>query len=232
MDSHFDGIALHDTHEDAYRNIVSLRESQDLFDDLSDSSQGWQAASELEMQSKPATYTSHQPIIHRPFEEADFNAAIHYPFSHWSMSRYSAGDFGVWYGADELTTTIYETVNHWRAGLLRDAGWQDMEGLIIERKVYLVRIDAALLDFRQRLETYPALIDPNSYHLTHQVGARIHHDGHPGLLSRSARCAGNIAAIFNQQVLSQPRDYCFLTYRIRDKKVRVERQPDELLLQI
>jgi len=235
MDGVFDGLTLDDFNDDIYRNIASLRGSQDLYDDLSDSPESWQAATDLEMTSKPYTYDSAHPIIDRPFEEAAFNEAISYPFENWSKTRYSDGSFGVWYGADSLKTSIYETVYHWRSVLLEDAGWGDLNGVVGERKVYIVRCNAALLDFVPKLKKHPALIDPapGGNFLTHQVGARIHHDGHPGLISRSARYEdGLIYAIFKSQVLSDPRQFCYLTYRVQDGSVAIERQPGEQLMRI
>jgi len=226
----FEGITITDFHDDAYRNIVSLRTSADLFDDLSDSPAAWQSAMTLEAASKP--HNAHPPVIHRPFEEAACNEAIDYPFTHWLTSRYSDGSFGVWYGTDTLETSIHETVYHWRQGLLQDAGWEDYEGVAIERKVYRVRCDAALLNFRPRLDAFPALLDPDDYSFTHRVGARLHHDGHPGLVSHSARCAGDVYAIFNARVLSKPRQYCYLTYRMSAGVVSIERQPGDVLLDI
>ncbi len=223
MESLFDGITITDFHDDAHRNIVSLRESEDLFDDLTDSPEGWQSAINLEANTKPHTNVSHQPIIDRPFEEAAYNEAIDYPFENWSNTRYSDGSFGVWHGADSLETGIHETVYHWRYGFLQDAGWENHEGVVIERKVYRVRCDAALLNFIPKLEAFPSLVDPKGYSFSHQVGRRIHHDGHPGLISRSARCEGDVYAIFNSQVLSNPRQICFLTYRIESGAVVIER---------
>jgi hypothetical protein len=232
MDAFFHGLTVVDLHDDAHRNIVSLRESQDLYDDLTDSPEAWKAAIDLEMSVKPHTHVSGQPVIDRPFEEAAYNEAIDYPFNHWYRTRYSDGSFGVWYGADSLETSIHETVYHWRANLLEDVGWQMLDGVAIERKVYLVRCDAALFDFRPRLDAFPALVDPVSYHFTHQLGARIHHDGHPGLISRSARCRGDVYAVFNPRVLSNPRPQCYLTYRIEADSVVIERRPGEVLLYI
>ena len=232
MESLFNGLTITEIHKESHRNIVSLRVSQDLYDDLSASPEDWQVAIDLEIATKPHTNRSTQPIIDRPFEEAAYNEAIRYPFSHWSQSRYSDGSFGVWYGADTLETSIYETVHHWRRGLLDDAGWGDIEGVIIQRKVYLVHCDAGLLDFHPKLEDFPALVDPDSYHLTHQVGARIHHEGHPGLATRSARCAGNVNAIFNPRVLTSPRDMCYLTYEIQAGVVNIARQSGEVMLRI
>lgn len=232
MDELFKGLTIEDYHGDIYRNIVSLRVSEDLFDDLSDNPDAWQAAIDLELASKPHTHSSSQPIIARPFEEADYNQAIHYPFQQWASSRYSNGAFGVWYGADTLKTSVYETAYHWYRQLLQDSGWHEMDGIEIERKVYLVRCEAALLDFRKKVDDHPALIDPDSYHLTHQVGARIHHDGHPGLASRSARCEGDIFAVFNQRVLFDPRHHCYLTYSVGNGEIIIKRNPDETLLSI
>lgn len=232
MEDFFNGLTVISVHDDLHRNIVSLRTSVDIFDDLTDSPQGWQAAIDLEQATKPRFYTSTQPIIDRPFEEAAYHNAIGYPFRHWANSRYSDGSYGVWYGADTLETTVHETVYHWRRGLLEDAGWENREDVVSERKVYRVRCDAALFDFLPRLKDYPTLTnpDPNGYHFTQQLGARIHHDGHPGLRSRSARCNGDVYAIFNPRVLSHPRQVCYLSYRLSGGQVAVERQPGEILL--
>ncbi len=232
MESLFNGLTITEINKESHRNIVSLRVSQDLYDDLSASPVDWKVAIDLEIATKPQTNHSTQPIIDRPFEEAAYNEAIRYPFNHWSQSRYSDGTFGVWYGADTLETSIYETVHHWRRGLLDDADWGDIEGVIIERKVYLVHCDAGLLDFLPKLEDFPALVDPDSYHQTHQVGARIHHEGHPGLATRSARCKGNVYAIFNPRVLTSPRDMCYLTYEIQAGVVSIVRQSGEVMSRI
>ena len=61
---------------------------------------------------------------------------------------------------------------------------------------------------------------------THAVGARIHREGHPGLLIQSARRAGGEnAAVFNPGVLSNPRLECQLTYRLDGERISVEMQP-------
>lgn len=225
----FASLKLADTHGDLYRNIVSLRVSEDLFDDLSDRPEDWQSAISLELQTKPATYISHTPIIHRPFEEAAWDEAIGFPFRRWTSSRFSDGSFGVWYGADSLETTVYETVHHWRYGLLADAGFLD-SGIRIERRVHLVRCDAALVDLRNAVSNYPMLVDPTDYTFTHQTGGRLHREGHPGLVTISARCEGDVYAILNPAVLSNPRPHCYLTYITTENGVDVERAPGEFLL--
>mgnify|MGYP002682808346 CR=1 FL=1 len=64
--------------------------------------------------------------------------------------------------------------------------------------------------------------------MTHRqsVGARIHREGHPGLLTQSVRRpAGENVAIFNPDVLSNPRHNCQLTYRLEGGLIVVEKQP-------
>ena len=231
MDAIFAGLKIADTHSDLYRNIVSLRSQEDLYDDLSDDPNDWQRAIELELKTQPATYISHTPIIHRPFEEAAWDEAIGFPFREWSRSRYSDGSFGVWYGSDTIDTTIHETVHHWRNTLLADAGFS-AAGIKIERRVHLVRCDAVLMDLRSLATLHPMLINTNDYTVTHQVGGRLHREGHPGLVTASARCPGDVYAVLNPAVLSNPRSNCYLTYTTTEHGVDVERVPGELLLTV
>jgi hypothetical protein len=232
MNHVFEHTGLADTHTDLMRNIVSMRVSQDLFDDLSDNPADRDAAIALELATKPRLFSSPQPVIQRPFEEAAWNEAIRYPFTHWMRSRFSDGSFGVWYGADSVETSIHETVHHWRKGLLADAGF-DRPGIRVERKLYRVRCDAALVDLRSAIAHEAALLDPVDYTLTHQIGTKLHREGHPGLISRSARCDGEIYAILNPRVLSSPRQACLLTYiSTENGSVRIEREPGATWMEI
>ncbi|MCP1674524.1 hypothetical protein J2T57_001626 [Natronocella acetinitrilica] len=210
--------------EEMVRNIVSLRESQDVFDDLSDDPVEQRIAIDHEMAIKPEEYRSNQPIIDRPFEESAWFNAVAFPFENWAHSRFSAGGFGVWYGAPKIETTVYETVHHWRNRLLTDAEGFLRPGIIANRRVYHVHCEAALVDLRPFVEQNPALVDKADYTFTQALGARLQREGHPGLLSRSARCAGDICAIFNQQVLSDPMTACYLTYTTTERGVVVERE--------
>jgi hypothetical protein len=200
VDSYFTGLALADINGPLIRNIVSLRCSEELFDDLSDDPEDWAIAQQAELNAKPPTYTSPVPIIRRPFEESAWMEAIEFPFRQFTASRYSDGSYGVWYGADTAETSVYETVYHWRYGLLADAGFDGLvrtgkhESITSERKIYRVHCHAALLDLRPRVDRYPELIDPENYGFTQNIGARIHAEGHPGLTTRSARCTGYLCS--------------------------------------
>lgn len=224
MDQLFGRLTLTDVHRDLARNIVSIQVSQDLFDDLSDSASDWQLAQQVEDAVKPPFYRSHTPVIHRPFEDAEWFSAIDYPFRNWQASRFSDGGFGVWYGSENVETTAFETAYHWYHGLLEDAGFHTEENVVAERKVYWVKCDAALLDFRPLIGDTPALVHPSDYSMTRMVGARLHREGHPGLLTRSARCPGDNYAVLNPAVLSNPRPLCHLAYRLDGPNILVERE--------
>ena len=229
----FEKLMVHDVHQDLFRNIVSIRISQNLFDDLSDDPDELAAAQQVESDVKPSNYQSRTPIIDRPFEDAIWFNAIKWPFENKSHeSRFSNGAFGVWYGCGSLETTVYETVYHWVNGLLRNAGF-DTESVVGERKAYTVACEAALLDFRPILDQYPDLSRKSDYSYPQMIGARLHREGHPGLITKSVRRpAGDNFVIFNPNVLSNPQSICQLTYRFRGERVLVEREPGTTWMEI
>lgn len=207
-----------DSRGDWYRNVVSLRRSQDLFDDLADDDRARSLLAAAEMAGKPPQYRD-VPAVNRPFDEAKLTdevlAAIGYPFRHVTESRYSDGRWGVWYGASDVETTVRETVYHWRK-FLEDA--QDLQlpaEVVQERRVYRVRCTAALLDLRPLVPRRPELIHPADYGFCRELGARLHAERHPGLVTVSARGRGDVAAVFTPAVLERPRDHCYLSYRYR-----------------
>jgi hypothetical protein len=216
MERILEGICTSLVDRDLARNIMSLRSSQDLFDDLADDDAESQVAHRLRDTVRPSGYR-HPAVIARPFDLAAYANAIQYPFKVWSQSRFSNGSFGVWYGADTLETSVHETVYHWVKWLNELSYSEEFakpgDPVTGERRVYSVRCDALLLDFRHKVSGFPQLVDPRSYVFTQPLGLRLQQEGHPGLLVRSARCDGDIAAVFRESVLSNPRDRCFLTYQ-------------------
>lgn len=225
MHSPFAHVQLADIHQDVARNIVSLGESQDLFDDLTDDPADWLLAQKVEDEVKPPPYSSGRPIIDRPFEDAQWFNAIAWPFKHWQASRFSDGSFGVWYGSESVETTVYESAYHWYRGLLSDAGFEHM-AVIAERKVYWVACHAALLDFREVANEQPDLLHTSDYSFCHSVGSRIHREGHPGLLTKSVRRpAGENMVIFNPAVLSNALHNCQLIYQLEGGQIAAEKQP-------
>lgn len=220
-----DGLTLIEMSKRLYRNIVSLQVSEDLFDDLSDDPEAQQVASNCELAVKQGIFTSSCPVIDRPFEDALFRQVIAYPFANPGESRFSTGQWGVWYGCDELSTTVCETAYHWVNGLLRDTGALD-DGRWIERKVYTVQCSAALINLSDGRMSHPNLFHSSDYTHSQQFGKLVHDRGLPGLYCPSVRDhSGTNAAIFTPNVLSDARVCKFLRYEYRKGAVWCDGKP-------
>ena len=230
-------MALYDgaTHfaGDLHRNIASIRITQDLSDDLGDDAIDSGLFNRFEMDTKPRRPV---PAVNRPFE-AGYGQAILFPFVQkaWFQTRFSDGSYPAWYGSLDLEATIHETVYHFRRRHIEEAGFElGRQPIIGERRVYLVACDALLIDLRRKLHEAPDLTHPDSYTFCHHVGREIQSRRHPGLLTRSARCQGDNAVLFDPVYLTNPRDSCFLTYRYLPGTgiVEVERTPGEVWLRL
>ena len=223
----FEGLVRQvvDFRGDLVRNIKGIRVSQDLFDDLAQDA----ADREVAIAAEGATrIPSAAPLITRPF---DYGAVITYPFApyNWQATRYSDGlEYGVWYGALELETTVYETVYHWHR-FVSDSFSLDRE-ILGERRVFQVRCEAILIDLRQARE--PRLVDKRDYAFTQQLGRHLWRRAQSGLLAPSARAPGVSAAILRPEALSEVRDLCYLTYRLKGRTALVERTPGETWMRI
>jgi hypothetical protein len=213
---------------DLVRNIKGVRVSQDLFDDLAADA----ADRDVAIAAEGATRKpSAAPLITRPF---DYGAVITYPFvpHNWQATRYSDGlAYGVWYGALELETTVYETVYHWHRFVMDSFAALD-RSIAGERRVFSVRCDAILIDLRRADE--PRLTDRRDYRFTWQVGRYLWERAQSGVLAPSARTVGTSAALFRPEALSEVRDVCFLTYRMNPAEdlVVAERAPGAPWLRI
>jgi hypothetical protein len=191
----------------AYRNIVSLRVSEDLFDDLTG---GDPSLSAVAVESE-ARVKSRIPLglVERGFH---YTTSITYPFEHepYLKTRYGDGSYGVWYGSLALKTTVHETAFHM---VREEAKIEGNTGPIHrERAVYQVRCRALLVDLSGKEGEFPDLIGPD-YVFTRQIGARLHREGHPGLLAPSARHRGGVNVVaLTPAILSDPSLFCYLTY--------------------
>jgi hypothetical protein len=224
MKALFAQLTLAVVDRDVARNIVSFREPQNVFDDLSERADEWKVAEQVQDEVGLPRHRSKTPIIDRPFEDANWLNAIQWPFKNYQQSRFSDGTYGVWYGSESVETTVYESAYHWYSGLLSDAGYE-REAIVSERTIVSVKCAATLLDFRKAARTFPELLHPSDYSYPHSVGARIHHEGHPGLIIQSVRRPdGENIAVFNPAVLTKPREIGHLTYKLDRDSIIVEKQ--------
>lgn len=214
--------------QDIKRNIVSLRESADLFADIDEGNgELMDAAIDAEMAVKSG-YAS--DIVSRGFH---YTTAIQYPFSpeNYLQSRFADGTYGVLYGSLEDETTIFETCYHQLRELRHIKGWTTP--LHQERAVYNIHCNAMLCDIRGKQRKFPQIIS-DDYSLTQAIGKALAKDGFPGIIYPSARTAGTNVALLNPEVLSNPRLSYYLSYELDPVSclVKVERKPGETLVVI
>lgn len=219
-----------DLHGDLIRNIKTIRESQDLFDDLSGDLHDQAVAVAAEAEERVPTPAA---IITRPF---DYGTVISYSFdpSTWQATRFSdARRFGVWYGSLEVETTVYETVFHWHRFLMDSYATED-RAITGERRLFDVRCDALLIDLRGRETAFPDLVSRKSYAFTQSLGDFLVEQRANGLLVQSARCNGVNGGIFQRERLSNVREKMLLTYRCNPVQdfCNVERETGQIWLQI
>jgi hypothetical protein len=206
-----------------YRNITSLRESADLFDDLTGGDENASAiAVEAERRVKDDQISRDPKIIHRSFHYT--RSIIEYPFKNepYLFTRFGDGTYGVWYGSLEMKTTVFETGFHM---IQAERAVEGLDEVVVrERAVYRVQCRAILIDLRGKQKSFPELVADN-YRFTQQIGQRMSREGHPGLLAPSSRYQGTNIVILNPDVLSTPRRHCYLTYFFDPLtlKIKVER---------
>lgn len=208
------------------RNIVSLRQSEDLFDDLHEGDHDLaQIAVWTEMAVKPDESPT---VIERGFH---YSTAILYPFrpENWLRTRYSDGRYPAWYGSMSAETTLWETGYHALKAELAVEGVSPQ--VYRERAVYRVHCRGLLIDISGKAAEYPYLIS-NDYGECQSVGQRVHQEGHPGLLSPSARHPNGVNVVaFRKTILQYPRLSFYLSYLIdtRTRTIQVERAPGKAL---
>lgn len=200
-----------DYSDDIFRNIRGIKESQHLFDDLSDDPLNWDAANSLDIYTHPPI--TGQALIQRAFDYSK-NDFINYPFENITASRYSDGSIGCWYGSESLETTIYETKHHFIQEI-SDAWdvFHTQKIIKIDRRVANIYCHGLAFDLTNKIEEFPWLVDPVNYLRCQEIGRRVSMEGHPLLRVPSARhFEGSNLVVFNPTVLSNVRNFCTLEY--------------------
>ncbi|HTH27522.1 MAG TPA: RES family NAD+ phosphorylase [Sphingobium sp.] len=203
-----------------FRNITSLRVSENLFDDLVTDAGGRAAAVAADLRMRIAE----TGVIARGLA---YSQAIEYPFASDSAlsSRYGDGRLRVWYGALEEDTALAETCWHQLAQLRAIEGVT--ETVVRYRKVFSVEANGLFLELRGKELEHPELLD-SDYAATQAIARHAAGQGLPGLLYPAARWPeGSCLAAFRPEPLSDARQLYYLTYRIDPVAgtVTVERTP-------
>lgn len=205
-----------------FRSIPTIAASQDLFDDLSEDDDDMRYAIALESSTKPGPVSIGSPIIHRPFDEADWYSLIGYPFESLGASRLSTGDYGVWYGAMQAETALSESLFYVTRRFLDDR----LDGLRptrVDRRVYMVNLCRTLVDVTKPPSQAAKFSDPNNWSFAQVMSGRLQASGAQGVYYRSARCDGQNVGLFTPEGLSDPRELFNVAFTWSDDEVIVTR---------
>ncbi|WP_131783375.1 RES family NAD+ phosphorylase [Legionella gresilensis] len=219
-----------DYSEDVFRNIPSIKPTQNLFDDLSDNADNWEAANNLEAITHLPLENSQ--LIQRGFEYSE-NSFIDYPFENLTASRFSDGQNPCWYASETFETTIYETVYHFTKHITDSLeAFSGEKQIQVDRRVAKISCIGIAIDLSSKTEEFPWLLDPVNYNRCQEIGRRVANEGHPLLRVRSARYYEGINVVaFKSNVLSNVREHCFLKYTLNldNMEVIVTRGEDPII---
>jgi len=117
-------------------------------------------------------------------------------------SRFSDGQYGVYYAADTVDTAVAEVSHHRALFLARTAE----PALDIDLRLIAADLDAPLHDLRPLRGRQPAVYDPQHYGVSQALGRTLRSVGSWGVLYHSVRHAGGLCAgVFRPKALSHAR---------------------------
>jgi len=124
-------------------------------------------------------------------------------------SRFTAGNYGVYYAAGDVETAIAETKHH-RMRFMRATHEPAME---LDMRVYVANLDAQLHDIRGLQTSYPQLYHPENYSASQSFAEKLRAAGADGIAYTSTRRGkGDCFAIFRPRLLSSCRQERHLCY--------------------
>jgi len=192
-----------------FRNIYTIKNSQNLFDELCDTAE---EKNILEYWSEKSSFIDHKkPQYHRfaqysEIENTPFppTPEILAPLIDACESRFSDGTFGIWYSAlDEQTTiseTLYWTYKWWK---------KDIEAAknpyVTDRKIFQAKIKTAkTYNLTSMAKEFPELMHKNDYTFCRSIGKYAKENSVEALLTLSVRHDGGICVpIFTPDIIEK-----------------------------
>ncbi len=144
-------------------------------------------------------------------------------------SRFTNGDFGIYYAACELETAIHETVFHRE----RFLGATQQAPCEVEMRVHKGTVLKPMIDVCSAGYTQLLNPDPNQYTASQQFGKTIRATGAWGILYPSVRNhGGKCIAVFRPPAVSMPVQSKLLAYHWNGKRISKVYEKTEILLQL
>ncbi|APJ04325.1 RES family NAD+ phosphorylase [Silvanigrella aquatica] len=211
----------------AYRNIYTIYQSQDLFDDLCTDSDQIAVLQKYENITSGVLHESHQK--HRLFDysklhTSSLTGAFDPPYT---FGRFGDGNgYGVWYSAMEEKTSIYEAFYHqWQLAKEQFKNNPKTNLITIDRKMFSCELKSNyVLDFRSQFALYDNLTS-NKYDFCNELGKRAREMGVQMMIVPSARNIGGLCSpVFLPEVIKNERAVYFLKFYFhKSGKAEIER---------
>jgi RES domain len=174
----------------ACRIVPTRYPAINLFDRVADAAD-FEALYALEAMSNERLREELGQVERVPRDERVFgpgSGPIMAAFTHVNVlgSRFSAGQFGVFYAARQRATAVAETRYHHSRFLAAT----NEAAMHLPMRLYHVAIDAKLHDLRPQGTVSEAVYSPSDYGASQALGARLHAAGSAGVAYRSVRHDG------------------------------------------
>jgi RES domain len=189
---------------EACRIVPTRHPSENLFDRVADAAD-FDALYALEAMTNERARDELGEIERVPREQRRFgpgSGPIMAAFTHVNTegSRFSAGEWGVFYAARERDTAVAETRFHHARFLAAT----QQGALHLPMRLLTVAIDAKLHDLRPAGAVPSAVFDPDDYAASRALGAQLRAAGSEGVVYRSVRAPkGQCAGLFTPRGASR-----------------------------
>lgn len=188
---------------EVYRNIFTLLE-QNIFDDVCDH----KAAAVVGGLVQATSGIDHQkPQIHRAFQygkiEDDEILSV-FQRQNWREGRFGDGkEYGVWYGAEDQVTSVYEICWGQLYRLAEDNIFKYGEIYTTDRKMYKAQIGTSqAADLLGDKEFLPALVHSTDYAFCQALGKKLIQENYKMLRTPSARRRGGVCTpLFSPDII-------------------------------
>lgn len=144
-------------------------------------------------------------------------------------SRFTNGDYGVYYAARSLETAIRETVFHRE----RFLGYTDEAACEIDVRVYKGTVQKPLTDITSNDYSHLLNPDPNQYSVSQQFAAELRAQNFHGLLYPSVRhSGGECIALFRPTATSLPVQSKWLVYSWNGRRIDKVFEKKEVVIEL
>jgi hypothetical protein len=212
----------------ARRIIRSVHPPIDLFEDIADPAD-WPLLIAAEQKTNPRLMESLGALdLVPPARRVSGPGAslLMAPFTHVSPdrpSRFADGSYGALYAARRFETALFETMHH-HARFMRRTN--EAPGWTSQFRELVLRVDGELHDVREAGPAFAAVLDPDSYVASQQLGRTLRANGSDGIVYPSVRDPGHeCVALFYPDLVRDVVQGRHLDYHWNGERVDYVREP-------